>query len=125
MTNTERLIVPRHQLDGSIITSVGIFKAKRLKATFGLTYNLNSRTSVIPIIENMGQYNLLNISTTDSQKGLFNMGAMVAVKIETFRFFVKFSNIGYFWNSTSWQYIDGIYLPELTLRVGLTWDFWN
>ncbi|MEJ6588573.1 MAG: hypothetical protein QNL43_02105 [Crocinitomicaceae bacterium] len=125
LTNTERLIVPRHQLDGSIITSVGIFKAKRLKATFGLTYNLNSRTSVIPIIENMGQYNLLNISTTDSQKGLFNMGAMVAVKIETFRFFVKFSNIGYFWNSTSWQYIDGIYLPELTLRVGLTWDFWN
>ena len=125
LTNTERLIVPLHQLEGSIMASAGLFKAKKLRGTFGLTYHLNSKTSIIPLIENMGQYHLLEVSASDTQKGLFNLGAMVAMEIETFRFFVKLSNIGYLWNSTNWQYIDGIYLSESTVRVGLTWDFWN
>lgn len=124
-SSLEKFIMPVHQLQGSIMTSLGLFKAKKLKVTFGLSYRLNSKTNVIPIIENVGIYDLLNVSDETIQNPIFNMGAMLGMEIETFRFYLKFSNMGYFWNSNTWQYIQGVYLPESTLRVGLTWDFWN
>ena len=125
LSNLKKFIVPVHQLQGSIMTRLGLFKAKKLKVTFGLSYSLNSKTNVIPIIENVGVYDLLNVSDETIQNPLFTMGAMLGMEIETFRFYVKFSNMGYFWNSSTWQYIQGVYLPESTIRVGLTWDFWN
>ncbi|MCH1480026.1 MAG: putative porin, partial [Crocinitomicaceae bacterium] len=125
LSNLKKNIVPVHQLQGSIMTSLGLFKAKKLKVTFGLSYRLNSKTNVIPIIENIGVYDLLNVSDEIVKNPLFTMGAMLGMEIETFRFYIKFSNMGYFWNSPTWQYIEGIYLPESSLRVGLTWDFWN
>ncbi|MBL6667081.1 MAG: hypothetical protein ISP69_00245 [Crocinitomicaceae bacterium] len=125
LSNLKKFIVPVHQLQGSIMTRLGLFKAKKLKVTFGLSYSLNSKTNVIPIIENVGVYDLLNVSDETIQNPLFTMGAMLGMEIETFRFYVKFSNMGYFWNSSTWQYLQGIYLPESTVRVGLTWDFWN
>ena len=125
LSNLKKNIVPVHQLQGSIMTSLGLFKAKKLKVTFGLSYRLNSKTNVIPIIENIGVYDLLNVSDETVKNPLFTMGAMLGMEIETFRFYIKFSNMGYFWNSPTWQYIEGIYLPESSLRVGLTWDFWN
>ena len=125
LSNLKKHIIPVHQLQGSLMTSLGLFKAKKLKVTFGLSYRLNSKTNVIPIIENVGVYDLLNVSDEVLKNPLFTIGAMLGMEIETFRFYVKFSNIGYFWNSPTWQYIEGVYLPESTLRVGLTWDFWN
>lgn len=125
LSNLKKFIVPVHQLQGSIMTRLGLFKAKKLKVTFGLSYSLNSKTNVIPIIENVGVYDLLNVSDETIQNPLFTTGAMLGMEIETFRFYVKFSNMGYFWNSSTWQYIQGVYLPESTIRVGLTWDFWN
>ena len=125
LSNLKKFIVPVHQLQGSIMTRLGLFKAKKLKVTFGLSYSLNSKTNVIPIIENVGVYDLLNVSDETIQNPLFTTGAMLGMEIETFRFYVKFSNMGYFWNSSTWQYIQGVYLPETNIRVGLTWDFWN
>ena len=125
LSNTERNILPKHQLHGSFLTSLGLFKAKKLQLTFGLSYCLTSKTNIIPLLENVGVFDLLNVSEQNNQSAIFTMGAIIAMEIETFRFFVKLSNIGYLWNSTAWQYIDGIYLPEAAVRVGLTWDFWN
>ena len=125
LSNTERTILPKHQLHGSFLTSLGLFKAKKLQLTFGLSYCLTSKTNIIPLLENVGVFDLLNVSEQNNQSAIFTMGAIIAMEIETFRFFVKLSNIGYLWNSTAWQYIDGIYLPEAAVRVGLTWDFWN
>ena len=125
LSNTERTILPKHQLHGSFLTSLGLFKAKKLQVTFGLSYCLTSKTNIIPLLENVGVFDLLNVSEQNNQSAIFTMGAIIAMEIETFRFFVKLSNIGYLWNSTAWQYIDGIYLPEAAVRVGLTWDFWN
>jgi hypothetical protein len=125
LSNLKKFIVPVHQLRGTLMTSLGLFKAKKLKVTFGLSYSLNSKTNVIPIIENVGVYDVLNVSDETIQNPLFTMGAMLGMEIETFRFYVKFSNMGYFWNNITWQYVQGVYLPETTLRVGLTWDFWN
>ena len=125
LSNTERTILPKHQLHGSFLTSLGLFKAKKLQLTFGLSYCLTSKTNIIPLLENVGVFDLLNVSEQNNQSAIFTMGGIIAMEIETFRFFVKLSNIGYLWNSTAWQYIDGIYLPEAAVRVGLTWDFWN
>jgi hypothetical protein len=118
-------VQPKHQLYGAFLASFGLFKAKKLKATFGMTYTLHSQVNVIPILENIGTYNLLNIQIDEFEKGLFSAGVIAAIEIDTFRFFVKVSNLGYLWNSAQWQYINGIYLPGNTVRLGLTWDFWN
>ena len=92
---------------------------------FGLNYSFNSQTNIISIVENMGVFDLLNSNPNDVQNGLFNLGAYTSLDIETFRFFLKVNNIGYLWNDLQWNYIQGIYLPEVTVRIGITWDFWN
>ena len=89
LSNLKKNIVPVHQLQGSIMTSLGLFKAKKLKVTFGLSYRLNSKTNVIPIIENIGVYDLLNVSDETVKNQLFTMGAMLGMEIETFRFYIK------------------------------------
>lgn len=123
--NDERLIIPRHYLYGSIDYKIGVFKDKKLELTFGLTYSLSSKTNIIPVIENMGVYDFLNIDVDNFQSSLFNLGAYTSIEIETFRFFLKVNNLGYLWNDLQWNYVEGIYLPEVAVRVGITWDFWN
>ena len=123
--NTQRLIIPRHYLYGSVDYKMGVFKDKKMELTLGLTYSLSSKTNIIPVIENMGVYDFLNIDIDNFQNSLFNMGAYTSIEIETFRFFLKVNNIGYLWNDLQWNYVEGIYLPEVAVRVGITWDFWN
>ena len=89
ISSLEKFIIPVHQLQGSIMTSLGLFKAKKLNVTFGLSYRLNSKTNVIPIIENVGVYDLLNVSDETIQNPIFNMGLMLGMEIETFRFYLK------------------------------------
>jgi hypothetical protein len=119
------LIIPRHYLYGSIDYKMGVFKDKKLELTFGLTYSLSSKTNIIPVLENMGVYDFLNIDINNIQKGIFNVGAYTSIEIETFRFFLKVNNLGYLWNDLQWSYVEGIYLPEVAVRLGITWDFWN
>ena len=96
-----------------------------MEVTLGFNYTLGSKSNVIPVIENMGIYDLLNVNTNNVQKGFFNLGAYASIDIETFRFFIKVNNLGYLWNDLEWNYVEGLYLPELTVRIGITWDFWN
>ena len=123
--NNEALIIPKHYLFGSIDYKMGLFKNKKMEVILGLNYSLSSKTNTISVVENMGVYDLTNINTDDFQNGLFNVGAYTSIEIETFRFFLKVNNLGYLWNDLQWNYIDGIYLPEITVRLGVTWDFWN
>ena len=96
-----------------------------MELSVGLTYSLSSKTNVIPVIENMGIYDFINIDVDNFQSSVFNLGAYTSIEIETFRFFLKVNNIGYLWNDLQWNYVEGIYLPEVAVRVGITWDFWN
>lgn len=123
--NNQRFIIPRHYLYGSIDYKIGLFKDKKMEMTLGLTYSLSSKTNVIPVIENMGIYDFLNIDVDNFQSSLINLGAYTSIEIETFRFFLKINNLGYLWNDLQWNYVEGIYLPEVAVRVGITWDFWN
>ena len=123
--NNPRFIIPRHYLYGSVDYKMGIFKDKKMELTVGLTYSLSSKTNVIPVIENMGIYDFINIDVDNFQSSLFNLGAYTSIEIETFRFFLKVNNLGYLWNDLQWNYVEGIYLPEVAVRVGITWDFWN
>ena len=118
-------VIPAHHLKGSIDYKMGLFKDKKMQLTIGLSYSLNSKTYVLPVMENIGVYDFLSIDENNVQKGIFNLGAYTAIEIDTFRFFFKINNLGYLWNDLRWNYIEHIYLPEVTLRAGLTWDFWN
>ena len=123
--NQNWLIIPQHYLGGSFDYRMQLFKQKKMEVTLGMNYTLSSKSNVIPVIENMGIYDLLNVDINNVRNGLFNMGAYLSIDIETFRFFLKVNNLGYLWNDLQWNYIEGVYLPELTVRVGITWDFWN
>jgi hypothetical protein len=123
--NKETLIIPKHYAYGSIDYKMGLFKDKKMEIILGLNYSLSSKTHIISVVENMGVYDLLNSNSNEIQNGLFNLGAYTSIEIETFRFFLKVNNLGYLWNDLQWNYIEGIYLPEVTVRLGITWDFWN
>ncbi len=118
-------VIPAHHLMGSIDYKMGLFKDKVMQLIIGLSYSLNSKTLVLPVMENMGVYDFLTVDESNAQKGIFNLGAYTAIEIDTFRFFFKINNLGYLWNDLRWNYMEHIYLPEVSLRAGLTWDFWN
>ena len=124
-TNQNLLLIPQHFLGGSFDYRMHLFKQKKMEVTLGMNYTLSSKSGVIPVIENMGIYDVLNLDINNVQNGLFNLGAYLSIDIETLRFFLKVNNLGYLWNDLQWNYIEGIYLPELTVRTGITWDFWN
>ena len=123
--NQNLLIIPQHFLGGSFDYRMHLFKQKKMEVTLGMNYTFSSKSNVIPVIENMGVYDFLNVDINSVRKGLFNLGAYASIDIETFRFFLKLNNLGYLWNDLQWNYIEGIYLPELAIRVGITWDFWT
>jgi len=123
--NQNWLLIPQHFLGGSFDYRMHLFKQKKMEVTLGMNYTLSSKSNVIPVIENIGIYDVLNVDINNIQNGIFNIGAYLSIDIETFRFFLKVNNLGYLWNDLQWNYIEGIYLPEITVRAGITWDFWN
>jgi hypothetical protein len=54
-----------------------------------------------------------------------NLHVFGGFQIDQFRFFVRFENIGYFWNDNSIELLDAYPITGGQLRVGLTWDFFN
>lgn len=115
--------IPDVQLYARAFIKGRLFKAKRLEALVGVdaSYISSFNTRVYsPALD------LMDLSQSGSgTNGISNLHAFISFGIEEFRFFVRYENIGYFWNSSLNEEMSNYPIAGTRMRVGLTWDFFN
>lgn len=100
-----------------------VFKAKKLLLVIGLDASYISsfdHKMYTPVMDSYTWYQPLG-----KTKAMANLHVFTAIEISTFRFFVRFENIGAFWNDPLIQELNAYPLSGSRLRVGITWDFFN
>jgi hypothetical protein len=101
----------------------GIFKAKKLQMVFGVDFSYSTAFKLKSYIPNIDYYNWFDSTATTSP--ISNLHAFLSFGIDEFRFYLRYENIGYFWNDRTTQILDQYPLAGTRLRVGITWDFFN
>jgi len=64
-------------------------------------------------------------SATTKNKGYMSLVTLVGFKVQTFRFFLSGTNLGYFFQPNANELFQNYPLPPWQIKVGITWDFWN
>ena len=116
-------IVPTHTIRARVLLKGALFKAKKMKTYLGVDAIYVSGFDPMSFVPAMDVYSLnTNGILVSSFNNLHVFGGF---QIDQFRFFVRFENIGYFWNDNSIELLDAYPITGGQLRVGLTWDFFN
>ena len=118
-------VIPTHQFNARLFFQGGIFKAKKLKFASGFDIALNSKFKSAAYIPQLNLLYLINSSTGIYQNTLLNVAFFSSFEVETFHFFVRADNFAYFWSNKTTAVIQGYTLPNLQVKIGITWDFWN
>ncbi len=116
-------LIPMHQLQTRIFIKGGIFKAKKLIAYTGVDFSLVSSYQRVGFSSNTSVFQLDNLTTNDS--GYSNLHFFAGFQIDEFKFYVRFENIGYFWNDHNIELMKSYPISSTQLRIGITWDFFN
>ncbi len=115
--------LPKMQSYSRIYLKRKVFKAQKLELLVGAEpqWSASYRQRVyLPYADMMYWFD--ESSETGS---LFNLHAFLGFKLDEFRFYVRYENIGYFWNDQTTYVMDNYPLAGQRLRVGITWDFYN
>ena len=102
-----------------------VFKAKKLLLLIGLDGSYNSEFRPRSFTPSMDAYTWNQDPQTSLTKEMANLHFFTTIEISTFRFFVRYENIGYFWNKKTLTEYNGYPLAGQRIRVGLTWSFFN
>jgi hypothetical protein len=115
---------PQHQSSLHVQWKGGVFKAKKLRMLFATDLNYFSSFQPLVFIPQMGVFDLIQ-SNQSTVKGFLNLSFTTALEVETFRFFVRIDNIGSFWVPATTAFVSHYAFPNMQIKLGLTWDFWN
>jgi hypothetical protein len=115
--------LPQLQMNARIYFKSTVFKAKKLLLLIGLDGSYISSYQPRNYVPSMDTYNWnLNSGATT---GMINAHFFTSLEISTFRFFVRYENIGYFWNDRTTPEYLGYPIAGQRVRVGLSWSFFN
>lgn len=100
-----------------------LFKAKKLEAMVGVdaSYISGYRLKTYTPFMDTYQWDGLEVRSN----AVSNLHAFVSLGISEFRFFLRYENIGYFWNDKLSQEVINYPISGTRMRVGITWDFFN
>lgn len=116
--------VPQFQGYARMYFKSRLFKAKKLLFMVGLDGSYASSFQPRSFVPSIGAYTWGDTSVFPS-KGMANAHFFTTIEISTFRFFVRYENIGYFWNDRTILEYDGYPISAQRIRLGLTWSFFN
>ncbi len=123
-TNSGTLqLMPKHMANARLMLKGGLFKAKRLKAYFGVDAQWVSaadRLTFVPYVNSLDLF-----SSSGTMPGFTDLHAFMGFQIDVFRFFVRMEHIAYYWNDAQIQAVKGYPFAAPNLRFGVTWDFFN
>lgn len=117
--------VPAHFFDSRIYVKGGIFKAKKLKALFGLEFMIASSYKRLNFNPQMSIFDLEQATLNASAPGFMNAAVFTSFEVETFRLFIRMDNLASFWQDKKIELLKGYPFPSPQIKVGITWDFWN
>lgn len=115
--------LPQIQTYGRVYFKSTIFKAKKLLLAIGLDGSYTSSYQPRGFTPSMDAYTWNQTST--STKGMANAHFFTTIEISTFRFFIRYENIGYFWNDKTSSEFYNYPIASQRVRIGLTWSFFN
>lgn len=115
--------LPQIQANARVYFKSRIFKAKKLLLLIGLDGSYMSSFKPRAYVPSMDAYLWNSNPTTTS--GMANAHFFTTIEISTFRFFVRYENIGYFWNEKTLSEYEGYPIAGQRIRLGLTWTFFN
>ena len=115
--------LPNIQCLGRIYMKGYLFKAKKLEALIGFDASYVSSFRLKLYMPYMDTYDW-NIDQINSSP-LSNFHAFISLGISEFRFFIRYENIGYFFNNPLRQELVNYPIAGNRMRVGITWDFFN
>ena len=116
--------IPAFQVYSRLYFKGRLFEAKKLEATIGVDASYHSGFQLRSYIPSIDAFYWGN-SSAGSNPGMTNLHFFATMGISQFRFFVRFENIGYFWNDRTIREAVGYPIAGTRFRVGLTWDFFN
>lgn len=100
-----------------------MFKAKKLAATIGVDASYQNGFNVRSYIPSLDAFYWGGSGV--SNPGMINLHFFASMGIDQFRFYLRFENIGYFWNDRTIQEANGYPIAGTRIRLGITWDFFN
>jgi hypothetical protein len=100
-----------------------LFKAKKLEAVIGVDASYTSSYRLKAYIPYMDTYQWSGALV--SSNPVTNLHVFVSLGIAEFRFFLRYENIGYFWNDQLSQEVLNYPIAGTRMRLGITWDFFN
>jgi len=120
---TEIQIVPTHTLRARVLLKGALFKAKKMKTYIGVDVVYLSSFDPLSFVPAMDVYSTNSSGLTINSFN--NLHVFGGFQIDQFRFFVRFENLGYFWNDNAIKLLEDYPITGGQFRVGLTWDFFN
>lgn len=116
--------IPAFQGYSRIYFKGRLFEAKKLEATIGVDASYHSGFKLRSYIPSIDAFYWGN-TAAGTNPGMTNLHFFASMGVSQFRFYVRFENIGYFWNDRTIREAVGYPIAGTRLRVGLTWDFFN
>ncbi len=116
-------LLPAIQCNARVYFKSTVFKAKRLLLLIGLDGSYSSGFQPRTYIPSMDAY-LWNQPAIQT-RGMVNAHFFTTIEMSTFRFFIRFENIGYFWTDQTLLHSVGYPIAAQRIRLGLTWSFFN
>lgn len=123
LSNSSIQFTPNHQVNMRIFVKGGLFKAKKLQAYIGVDASYFSRFNAVEFNALSGSYEIWKGNAVNS--GYANLHFFTGFQIDEFKFYVRYENIGYFWNQHSLPVLTSHPIAGTQFRLGLTWDFFN
>jgi hypothetical protein len=123
LSNSSIQFTPNHQVNLRVFVKGGLFKAKKLQAYLGVDASYVSRFNAIEFNVLSGSYDFWNGNAVNN--GFANLHFFTGFQIDEFKFYVRYENIGYFWNQHSLPVLSKHPIAGTQFRFGLTWDFFN
>lgn len=117
--------LPSFQFYSRMYLKTRLFKAKKLEALLGVDASYVTSFNNRLYIPAMDAFNMFVAPGTTKTDAMFNLHAFASFGIEEFRFYIRYENIGYFWNNRINEEIVGYPISSTRLRIGLSWDFFN
>ena len=115
--------LPQIQTYARVYYKSTVFKAKKLLLLIGLDGSYTSAYQPRGFTPSMDAYTWNQDPVLT--KGMANAHFFTTIEISTFRFFVRYENIGYFWNAKNLSEYTNYPIAGQRIRIGLTWSFFN
>lgn len=115
--------LPGVQALGRVYVKGNLFKAKKLEAMIGIDASYVSSYRLKTYISYMDTYEWSGVEVNSNP--VTNLHAFVSIGISEFRLFLRYENIGYFWNNNLSQEVLNYPIAGTRMRIGITWDFFN